>query len=187
VLDLGSGLPTQGHFNEWMPDGKILFSDYDPLTVEYGQDILKDRPNMRYVHADVRRPAELFATTAAFFGKERELAIGFIGLSYFLTDDEVRAIVVGLHDLCAPGSVMAVSYFLPVSDEGPTAEVRKAYMAALKVQGYLRTPDEMAALIAPWRVVEDGRLEELLATPDLLTETERDMNEFKGCGLFAVY
>src|SRR3569832_1532835 len=30
VLDLGSALPTQGHFNEFLAQGRILFSDFDP-------------------------------------------------------------------------------------------------------------------------------------------------------------
>src|SRR5689334_6575134 len=29
VLDLASGLPTQGHYNEYLPEAQILFSDYD--------------------------------------------------------------------------------------------------------------------------------------------------------------
>ena len=41
VLDLGSGLPTQGHFHEAMPTARILYTDQDPIAVAYGQQILE--------------------------------------------------------------------------------------------------------------------------------------------------
>ncbi|WP_437624773.1 SAM-dependent methyltransferase [Sorangium sp. So ce1151] len=33
VLDLASGLPTQGHLNDCLPEARILFSDIDPVSV----------------------------------------------------------------------------------------------------------------------------------------------------------
>lgn len=64
VLDVASGLPTQGHFNETLPTARILFTDNDPLSVAYGDDLLKDQPNMAYREADVREPGRLHAFAA---------------------------------------------------------------------------------------------------------------------------
>jgi hypothetical protein len=47
VLDLAAGLPTEGHFNEILPDARILFTDNDPVSVGYGNEALKDNPNIR--------------------------------------------------------------------------------------------------------------------------------------------
>src|SRR5262245_29037713 len=111
VLDLGSGLPTQGHFNDYVPpEGRVLFSDHDALTVEYGADILKDKPNMRYVQADLRNPEPLLEDARKFFGEDRKLAVGMFGISYFLTAEELSHLCQTLHDFCSPGSVLAVSF-----------------------------------------------------------------------------
>ena len=80
VLDLGSGLPTQGHFNEHMPDAAILFSDNDPLSVAQGQQLLAYTPDMAYCQGDLRHPDVLVAEAASFFGAERVLAVGCIGV-----------------------------------------------------------------------------------------------------------
>ena len=34
VMDLATGLPTKGHFNDLMPDARILFSDNDPISAQ---------------------------------------------------------------------------------------------------------------------------------------------------------
>ena len=53
VLDLSSGLTTGGHFQRASAAAKILFSpDVDLLTVSYGNELLKDRPTMKYVQID---------------------------------------------------------------------------------------------------------------------------------------
>lgn len=187
VLDLGSGLPTQGHFNEQIPKGRILFSDHDALSVTYGQQLLKDNPNMGYLHADMRQPQPLLDAAAQFFADNRQLAIGFIGLSYFLPDEDVRTLARTLHAFCAPGSVLAMSYFLPVPESGPSAELLKVYTRMLNTRFYMRTPELVAELLAPWRITEQDSVETWLDVPHLLTAEDRLSNQFKLQGLFAVY
>ena len=106
----GSGLPTQGHFNSCMPNAKILFSDIDPLTVAQARQSLAYSPDMAYVEVDVRDTEPLLAQAEAFFGDERVLAVGCIGIVYFLSDEEVRRLMQRLHAFCAPGSTLALSY-----------------------------------------------------------------------------
>jgi len=189
VLDLGSALPTQGYFNEYMPEARILFSDIDALSVEYGQEILKDQPNMRYVQGDVREPGPLLDAAAQFFGSERRIAIGFIGICYFMSDEEIRRLMRELHAFCAPGSVLAASYFLfqPMADDSPTAELLRNYRQMVKATIYLRTPKQMAELLAPWRVVAEDSLENWLSIQDPLSEKDHETNQMRGNGLFAEY
>ncbi len=185
VLDLGSGLPTQGHFNEYIPHGRILFSDHDALCVEHGQDLLKDQANMHYVHADLRDPGPLLETAAKFFTATRKLAVGCIGVSYFLEDEVVRSVMQRLHAFSAPGSVLALSYFLPPPETGPSAEVLKVYLKLVNTKVYTRTPAQVKELIAPWRVSEDACLEDWLAVPNLFSAEDRLTNKIVGNGLFA--
>src|SRR5262245_23126819 len=49
ILDLGSGLPTQGHFNSHLPGARILFVDHDAQTVAQGRQLLGESPGMEYV------------------------------------------------------------------------------------------------------------------------------------------
>lgn len=186
VLDLASGMPTQGHFNDHMPNGRVLFSDNDMLTVEYGKDLLKDQPNMRYEHADLREPARLLEIAAQHFGDARQLGVGFIGISYFLSDDELRALLQALHAFCAPGSMLAMSYFLPLPEDGPAAEAFKIYKTMV-ANAYPRRPEQVVELLGPWRIVEEAPLEDWLGVKELLSEEDRRTNKLKGIGLLAAH
>ena len=129
VLDLASGLPTQGHFNEYLTDARILFSDIDPVSVTYGQQMLEALPNARYVASDLRAPEGILADAREFFGDAPKLAVGAIGILYFLTDAEITALMAKLHAYCAPGSVMALTFIeLP---EGPGAAKMRASIARI--------------------------------------------------------
>lgn len=154
VLDLGSGLPTQGHLNTYLPDAQILFTDVDPLTVAQGRQILADAPGLAYVQADLRNPDSLLDEAAAFFGDERNLAVGCIGVVYFLSDEEVRRLMERLYTFCVPGSTMALCF--PALPEGYPAEALKKEISELsriaRIDFFPRTPSEIAALVAPWRV-----------------------------------
>jgi O-methyltransferase involved in polyketide biosynthesis len=178
VLDLASGLPTQGHFNEYLPEASILFSDIDPVNVIYGQQILESTPNAKYVQADLRAPEGILTETTAFFGAERKIAVGSIGILYFLPEPEIVSLMQKLHAFCAPGSVMALS-FLHVP-EGPGAA---SFLDSLKktpevagINVHARTPDQMAELIKPWRMTVHRNAEEWLDVPDMLTGTDLAAN-----------
>jgi O-methyltransferase involved in polyketide biosynthesis len=174
VLDLASGLPTQGHFNEYLPKARILFCDIDPVSVLYGQQILAPTPNAVYVQTDLRAPEGILAEATAFFAAERKLAVGAIGILYFLTDEEIRSLMQKLHAFCAPGSVMAMS-FVHVP-EGPEAafihDLMKKTPTLVRINVHARTPDQMAELIKPWRLTVHRKAEEWLDVPEMLTGTD---------------
>src|SRR5690349_13462957 len=104
ILDLGSGMPTQGHFHSAAPHAKVLYTDLDAVTVAYAHEVIGENPLVSYIQADMRDPAEIFVAADQLFQRERRVAIGFIGLSYFLDDDSVRNLARMLHDWAAPGS-----------------------------------------------------------------------------------
>lgn len=187
VLDLGSALPTQGHFNEYLPGKHVLFSDFDVLCVEYGQELLKNEPNMRYVQADIREPGPLFDAAAQLFGTERRIGIGCIGILYFLKDDELRRLMRMLHDFSHPGSVMAVSYFTPPPPGSIIERMMQMYKQMVGTGLYMRTPDEMAELIKPWRVTEQASLDSWLDLKHLVTDENTLKGQFGGQGLIAVH
>jgi O-methyltransferase involved in polyketide biosynthesis len=161
VLDLGSGLPTQGHFNERLPNARILFADHDPLNVHYGTELLKDKPNMRYVDADLRDTRAFVDTVGNFFRKDAPLAVGFIGLVYFLDDAALRELGRALYDMAPPGSVMAMT-FIAAGDEAGDAELVALYRRLVGVETHLRSVSHVTELLAPWQVTEDRAVEDYL-------------------------
>jgi O-methyltransferase involved in polyketide biosynthesis len=186
VLDVASGLPTQGHLNEYLPDAKILFSDIDPLSVTYGQQILEGKPRMRYVQSDVRQPEDLLREAAAFFGAERRLAVGAIGILYFLTDEEVVRLLHALHAFCAPGSVLAYS-FLHVPEGPGAAAIREIVRRApelARIGVHPRSPEQMVELIKPWRVRVQKNAEEWLEVPEMLDTRDHDLEVLGGLADF---
>ena len=175
VLDLGSGLPTQGHFNEHLPDAKILFSDFDPLTVLQAQQLLAYTPEMAFANIDLKDPVALIEQASAYFGVDRRLGVGCIGVIYFLSDDEVRSLMARLHAFCAKGSVMALSFHNVPAGPSFESTMQIIYEAVkhARIDLYLRTPEQIADLVLPWRIVSSQKIqswlgleEEAAAGPD---------------------
>jgi hypothetical protein len=186
VLDLGSGLPTQGHFNEHMPDAKILFTDADPLTVVQGQQLLAYSPDMAFYEGDLRKPDLLVEQAAGFFGADRVLAVGCIGVVYFLNDDDLRRLMSALHAFCAPGSVMAVSF----PSTPPSEEARATIAAAsehARIAFYPRTPEHMAEMLKPWRMAPAELLETRFGTGGPRVQPDHPLHQTEIYGAFAEY
>lgn len=166
LLDLGSGLPTQGHFNEQLPEARIIFSDKDELSVSYGQKILQDNPNQRYMQVDLLQPEALFKAAEEVFGKGAKMAIGFIGISYLLPDSVIKQVAQFTHELSAPGSELAVTAVMaPKSTQGDEAATRNfaaEIERMIRIPVFLRTPAELEKLLHPWHVIEQHGLEEWL-------------------------
>jgi hypothetical protein len=183
ALDLASGLPTQGHLNDYLPEARMLFTDIDPVSVIYGERILADKPNMRYIQADVREPTSLLAAAAQFFGAERRIAVGSIGIIYMMDDESSRDLLRKLHAFCAHGSVLSLSFVVPRGTDAAHQLNSAASFAGVKV--YPRMPEQMAALLDPWKVQECRPLVEWLGVDDFLTQEEYEANPFEMQGLIA--
>lgn len=188
VLDLGSGLPTQGHFNEHLPEARILFADNDPLSVLQGQQLLAYTSDMAYVEVDVRETDTLFKHAASFFEDDRHLAVGAIGMVYFLSDDDLRRLMERLHAFCAPGSVMALTFHdVPGGPEGE--QIKETLLASAKharINFYPRTPEQLAELVAPWHGFTTVRLADLLEDAGSAPiDPEHPMHRVQMLGAFA--
>jgi O-methyltransferase involved in polyketide biosynthesis len=173
VLDLGSGLPTRGHLNDYLPDAQILFTDRDALTVEYGREILEGHQRHEYLELDVSRTDLLVSAVRQSFGEHPRLGIGFVGLSYFFSDDEVRTLAQTLYSLSAPGSVLATT-FLYAPNRETAARLVAEYARVITSDLYLRSPDELPALLAPWDVVASRQVQHYATDIDSLPAEPQD-------------
>jgi hypothetical protein len=185
VLDIGTGLPTEGHLHECMPGARILYSDNDPISVEYGRQLLEGVPNVIYAQADAREPQQLLDAASAFFGAERQIAVGCIGMSYLLDDATLAALAQRLHEWCAPGSVMGLT-FLQIKDSSEGRELYQELLRRLEKLGamvYSRTPEQLAALMAPWRMGEPRELASWLHVEESLTAEDRHGDVLNASGV----
>jgi hypothetical protein len=174
VLDLATGLPTKGHFNDLMPGARILFTDNDPISVAYGEDILVHSPDMAYRLADLGNPDTIVRAADEYFGAEREVAIACIGIAYLVPDEVLAGMLRALHAWSAPGSVLALTFGTHV--EGGDRERLAAAIAAFRkfanTSMYIRSTEEIARLAAPWRMTTVRSLPEWLGVPDMFTREE---------------
>jgi O-methyltransferase involved in polyketide biosynthesis len=184
VLDLGSGLPTRGHLNEYMPEAQVLFTDRDTLTVGYGQEILSGHKGHEYLELDVSQTDGLENAVRQAFGNDPRLGIGFVGLSYFFSDEEVRELARTLFSLSAPDSVLAMTLLYAPSEEIAASLVAE-YARVIKSDLHLRAPDELPALLAPWIVVSSRQVQHYARESDVLPAEPQD-GGLEMHGLFAI-
>ena len=60
LIDFASGLPTQDHLHTVVPKGTtVIYSDYDPVVVQYAREILGNTPDVYFFEANAGRPEEL--------------------------------------------------------------------------------------------------------------------------------
>jgi SAM-dependent methyltransferase len=169
VLDLGSGIPTQGHFHSAMPGARVLYSDNDPVTVSYAREIIGDNPAVAYLEADVRQPEPLLRAAEQHFHGERKVAIGFIGVAYFIDAASLERVMRTLHDWAAPGSVMALSHAYSVGEPTERARQQLALFKRGGAELIPRSEAELRRLVAPWEVREFAPLE---AWPGIETQIQ---------------
>jgi O-methyltransferase involved in polyketide biosynthesis len=157
-LDLASGLPTQGYVHELLPDAHVVYNDRDPVTVAYANQILAGNPNVRYFRFDLAQDTDVAALLEAadgFFGGQRRVAVGIVGVAYFLSDDQLRTLLGRLHTWCAPGSQVAMSWGIAKPEQERSTAVMEMY-AKMGSALYLRSLETIQELLADWTILEPG-------------------------------
>ena len=159
-LDFASGLPTMDHIHQIAPEGtKVIYSDVDPITVAYGQELIKENPHVRYVVSDAGRAEEVLASPVVteMFGSTRKIAIGFNGISWFMPDEKVGHSLRVLYDWTEPGSKLFMSYFDSSSSTESLESLNEIY-EKLRQPAYPRSAAKMNELMGKWRVLDPGTL-----------------------------
>jgi hypothetical protein len=186
VLDLASGLPTKGHFNDMMPAARILFTDNDPLSVAYGGDLLAGNPDMGYRLADLGQPNTLIAEAEAFFGADRVLAISCIGVAYLVPDAVLSTLLQALHAWSAPGSVLSLTFgtYVEGGDRAQMEAALEAFRRHANASMYMRTSEELIELASPWRPTAIRSLPDWLGVPDMFSREELESQGGSMAGAF---
>lgn len=190
-LDLGSGLPTADHIHSILPNARVIYTDFDPITVAYGQELLKDNPNARFLQADVRNLDAILHSPAIteMFGDDRKVVIGMNGMTCFFTEEELKGFFQKLYDWAAPGSKLFCTFETKNPDlTTPNLEGFVGMFAQMGSPYYFLTAEESKALLGPWQIDGDRfkTITDWLGAPDLITEEDREGVELEFYGAILV-
>ena len=159
IIDFASGLPTMDHIHfKADPNTTVIYSDSDPIVVEYTRDILNDTPNVYFFQADARHPEELLdrPEVEKILDGRRKMAFVYWGVSALLADDEITNAIRYLYDWAAPGSCLAFNaQGADIPDSPMRAQVKKIY-EQMGTKTYNRTLKEYQELLQPWKADGQG-------------------------------
>ena len=157
-LDFASGLPTVDHIHQIVPKGtKVIYSDIDPITVAYAQEIIKDLANVAYVQGDAGKPESILELPIIerLFGSDRKVAIGFNGIAWFLPDERVKHALAVLHDWASPGSKLFICDTNSVTQTEKSQKTVDFYKE-VKEPVHVRTEAQFRGLLGKWEICEPG-------------------------------
>lgn len=168
IIDFGSALPTCNNTHQMAalldPRIKVVYSDIDPVTVAYGQQLVEGNPSAIYLQCDATAPNSLLDSPLVreFLNAERRVGFLFLNLAHSMNDDKVRAAWQALYAWAAPGSLLFTNN---VSENWKTdpdlIEVAGIYGSA-NLPGFFRNPAELRNLAQPWQVTPEGILRHTL-------------------------
>lgn len=172
-LDFGSGSPTMDHIHQVAPKGtKVIYSDSEPVTVAYAQQIIGENPLLLYVQCDAGDPGKLLNSSLVdeFFKKDRKIAVGFTKVSWFLRDDVLAQSLKTIYDWAGKGSKLIIC-----ENDVPELTLRAHKMVDLyeRIQRlHIRSKTRVEKLIRPWTVLDPGfmHLEDWIGLDRKVTE-----------------
>ncbi len=154
IIDFASGLPTMDHIHNKVPKGTtVIYSDYDPVVVEYARDILKDTPDVYIFQADARKPEELLSRPEVekILAGRRKTGLVYWGLSTALPDEDIRHTMQYLFDWAAPGSCLAFNAQGTFNIEDPAFIKVMDIYAQMGSPLHVRSLEDCSKLLAPWK------------------------------------
>ncbi|MCA9909265.1 MAG: SAM-dependent methyltransferase [Anaerolineae bacterium] len=152
IVDFASGLPTVDHLHGAVAPGTtVIYSDRDPVSVEYALEILENTPNVHYFQADCRYPIDYLnrPEIQSLLKGKRKIAYIYWGISMYLTDAEIAKISQDLHDYTDDSSTLA--FYLQPYD--PDSDIGREVMALYSKMGdplQFRTLPRFKELFKPW-------------------------------------
>lgn len=157
-LDFASGLPTVDHIHQVAPAGtRVVYSDIDPVTVAYAQEIIKDHPNVAFVHGDAAKPESVLELDIVkkLFEKDHKVALGFNGIAWFLPDEQVIHALRTLYDWASPGSKL---YLCDINSQSATTASGKLeeFYERVRQPIFSRNEAKIRTILGKWRICDPG-------------------------------
>jgi hypothetical protein len=167
LLDLGSGLPTQGNVSEVAheidPATRVVHVDNDSVVYTHSKALLADARTTDIVIGDVRRPAGILSdpVVRSLIDFGRPVGLLMFAILHHIEDrHHPERIVARFRDAVPSGSYLAISSFRMPGPELPelraqTIEGEKLLTGSLG-SGRWREEDEIRAWFGDWELIEPG-------------------------------
>lgn len=160
IIDFASGLPTNDHIHHVVPKGTtVIYSDYDPVVVEYAREILADTPDVYFFQADARRPEELLnrPSVEEILKGRRDVALVLWGIAGLLPTDDVGYAARSMYDWSGPNSCLAFqAQGATMNPEDPQIKRVLDIYEKMGSPIMLRSLAETEEILRPWRADEPG-------------------------------
>ena len=189
ILDIGSGLPTQGNVHEIAheidPSVRVVYVDIDPLVLAHSRALLGDAASrVAVVVADARDPEKIIndPTTQRLIDVDQPLAVimGYL-LHHIPDEDDPWAITKTFIERMVSGSYLVISCLVDDQEPGHKALERIAMQEV--GSGFFRTWEQQKRFFEGLEMVEPGLVYLNDWRPDAKTERESRWHTFLCAGV----
>ncbi len=162
IVDFGAGLPTCNNTHTLAErissDVKVLYSDIDPLTTAYGQQLLAGNSHTLYVQGDAQNPSSVLENPASreFLAGEHRVGIIFMGLGHIMPDDQLAQAARLLYDWASPGSCWWLTNAPHQWETDPALHAVIEHYRRARMPSWLRTSEQLLHLLRPWETHENS-------------------------------
>jgi hypothetical protein len=159
-LDLGTGLPTKDNVHQVAraitPGARVVYVDNDPMVLAHSR-ALKTGEGTAVIRADLRDAGAILGhpDTERLIDFGEPLAVLFVSVLQFVSDDDAREAVARFTGAAAPGSYLVLSHV--TSDPDPEAAAAGAAVYASTANPVrVRTREQILALFGGLDILEPG-------------------------------
>jgi hypothetical protein len=156
-LDIGTGIPTAGPTHEIAhsvdPTARVVYVDNDTSVLTHARALLVDDDRTYAIQADARKPDSIMnhPQTRRRLDFDRPIAVMFVFLLHFLTDEELDGLIDRYTRYLAPGSRLIISHGLDSPAGRAAAEPYRATAPLVP-----RTRAAISDLFAGWDLAAPG-------------------------------
>jgi O-methyltransferase involved in polyketide biosynthesis len=175
-LDVGTGIPTANNTHEVAqrvaPQSRIVYVDNDPIVLSHARALLTSKPEgaCAYLDADLRDPDKILATAADTLDFSAPVAVMFLTVLQFVSDEEASETVGKLMGACVPGSFVTVSHPASDIDADQHTEMVRRLNESVAEKVSLRDRAGVTRLFDGFELVEPGVVRAAEWRPDSALE-----------------
>ena len=162
-LDLGTGLPSQGHVHEVVgeiaPDARVVYVDYDPVVVNHANALLVDSDSVTVVQADIRDPQGILThpVVTRLIDFSQPVAVLFVAVLHGIPDrDDPAGIVHAFAKHVSPGSYLILSHLTSAGHSPELVAQKEEIFARSNAPLSYRGRDEIARMFEGFDLIEPG-------------------------------
>ena len=162
-LDLGSGVPTVGNVHEIAqehnPRARVAYVDWEVIACHHARYLLGENEQVSVTEADACDVETVLDApgVAGLLDFDRPIAVLAFGILDIIPSFDGAALVTRYRDRCVPGSALAVSNNAQITrTDEEVAGLRYLLSSTSTPQLHLRTPEEVAALMPGYTLLEPG-------------------------------